>query len=388
MTEVIRTEYLKKMSDYFDRPDLIKIITGVRRSGKSTLMRQFGDILKEKGIGFLHLDMESMRYDIVSERDMYGYLSERSEEGGCILLDEVQIVSGWENVINTLRANGRNIYVTGSNAKVLSSEFSTIIAGRYVQIHVLPFSFKEFIERYPVTGTERTEYRFRQFMNCGGLPVIDLNDDVEKNLSISEGVYDSIVNRDIIARTGLNPGVVRRMTDFMYANTGNIITLDALRKGLGMLDRRTVERYLDAITDSFVFYKVKTYDLIGKKLMKVKAKYYPSDTGMRNVSVGHSDDNMPGILENVVFLELTRRGYDVVIGCYRDREVDFTVRKNGIIEFYQVSLTLKDKSTMERERRVLDNLPDDGKKIILTLDSDLPDSDSVQYVNAIDWLLE
>lgn len=388
--EIIRKSYIERLEEFKDRPDLVKIVTGVRRSGKSTLLAQFRQRLENKGESVVSIDLEEKRFSVTTKRELNSYVTElMTTPKDYILLDEVQYIAGWEDVVNTLRSNGANVYVTGSNAKVLSSEFSTIIAGRYAEIHVLPFSFSEFLERYPPKGDTRVEQRFDQYLVQGGMPIIDLDDSPRKNRTIMEGVYDSIVNRDVVSRSRMDPSTVRRMTDFMYSNVGNITTLESLASGSGIGDNRTVDRYLDALTDSFVFYKVNTFDLIGKKMMKVKAKYYASDTGLRNTALGHTDDNASGLLENIVFLELVRRGYDVVVGSYRDYEVDFTARSFGKTEYYQVAKTLADDSTIERKERPLRLLGDAGIKTVLTLDRDLPESrDGIRYLNIIDFLSE
>lgn len=388
--EIIRKSYIERLEEFEDRPDLVKIVTGVRRSGKSTLLAQFRQRLENKGENVVSIDLEEKRFSITTKRELNSYVTElMTTPKDYILLDEVQYIAGWEDVVNTLRSNGANVYITGSNAKVLSSEFSTIIAGRYAEIHVLPFSFSEFLERYPPKGDTRVEQRFDQYLVQGGMPIIDLDDSPRKNRTIMEGVYDSIVNRDVVSRSRMDPSTVRRMTDFMYSNVGNITTLESLASGSGIGDNRTVDRYLDALTDSFVFYKVNTFDLIGKKMMKVKAKYYASDTGLRNTALGHTDDNASGLLENIVFLELVRRGYDVVVGSYRDYEVDFTARSFGKTEYYQVAKTLAGDSTIERKERPLRLLGDAGIKTVLTLDRDLPESrDGIRYLNIIDFLSE
>ena len=389
MGELIRTEYLEKLDSFRDRPDLVKIITGVRRSGKSTILSQFRRRLESDGCNVLYMDMEKLSFVITSDREMYNYITESIPfEASYVLIDEVQFVRGWEKVVNSIRANGTNVYVTGSNAKVLSSDFTTMIGGRYAEIHVLPLSFKEFLERYPPKGAVRTEQRFDQYLKEGGLPIIDLDsDDPMKRRAIMDGVYDSIVGRDISVRSGMDIGTIRRLTSFLYSNVGNITTGDSLMDGSGISDRRTLEKYLDAVEDSYVFYRVDTYDLIGKRMMKVKAKYYSADIGLRNTALGHRMDDSSGLLENVVFLELKRRGYDVVVGSYRDYEVDFTVRKDGGVEFYQIVSTLADLSTISREERSLRLLKEIGRKRILTLDRNLPEAkDGIEYVNLIDWL--
>lgn len=389
MAELIRTEYLEKLDMFRDRPDLVKIITGVRRSGKSTILSQFRRRLESEGADVVHVDMEKLAFSVTSDREMHRYITgSMPSDDAFVLIDEVQSVKGWERVVNTLRANGANVYVTGSNAKVLSSDFTTVLGGRYVELHVLPLSFREFLERYPPKGDVRTEQRFDQYLAEGGLPIIDLDtDSPEKRRTILDGVYDSIVGRDIAVRSGMDPGTIRRLTAFLYSNIGNTTTGERMLSGSGISDRRTLEKYLDAVEDSFVFYRVDTYDLSGRRMMKIRAKYFSADTGLRNAALGRRMDDSSGLLENAVFLELKRRGYDVVVGSYRDYEVDFTARRDGRVEFYQVASTLADESTARREERPLRLLDDVGVKTILTLDRDLPDdSGGIRYVNLIDWL--
>lgn len=387
--EILRKEYLERMEVFENRPDLIKIITGVRRSGKSTLLRQFRQKLISTGENCFYVNLEDMVYRLTTGRELDSYISEMmASNNDFVLLDEVQLVDGWETAVNALRSRGANIYVTGSNAKLLSSEFSTLIAGRFVEIHVFPFSFSEFLVRYPPKGEVRTEQRFDQYARYGGLPIIDLDDPPYKNRAIMESVNDSIVGRDILSRSKLDPANVRRMTDFMYSNIGNVTTTDSLRSGSGIADIRTIDRYLEAITDSFVFYKVNSYDLVGKKMLKIKAKYFAADTGLRNTALHHTDDDSSGILENIVCLELLRRGYDVVVGSYRDYEVDFTARLDGNTEYYQVSKSITDERTKAREERPL-KLLKDGIKTVLTLDRNLPeDEDGIRYRNLVDFLLQ
>lgn len=388
MTELIREEYLSRLESFRDRPDIVKIITGVRRSGKSTILGQFRRRLESSGDDVVYANLEELAFTVDTDRELNAYIREsmRSKDA-YVLLDEVQMVRGWEKVVNALRAGGANVYVTGSNARVLSSDFTTIIGGRYVEIHVLPFSFKEFLMRYPPHGDVRTQQRFDQYLIEGGIPMVDLEDDPVKNRMIMDGVFDSIVSRDVTVRSGMDIQTVRRMTTFMYSNVGNLTTLESLMGGAGIGDRRTADRYLEAITDSYVFYRANRYDLIGKRLMKVSAKYFASDTGLRNTALSHTDDGASGLLENVVFLELKRRGYDVVVGSYRDYEVDFTVRKDGETGFIQVAKTLESGSTANREVRSLRLLKGSGDKVILTMDRDLPDADEgVRYVNLVDWL--
>lgn len=387
---VLRSEYLSKLESFKKNRDLIKIITGVRRSGKSILMKQFRKALEDEGENTIYVDLEEKRYILDSEMALYDNLRRNiSEKGTYVLLDEVQLVPGWERVVNTVRLEFEaNIYVTGSNAQMISSELGTHIAGRYVEISILPFSFKEFIMRYPTDDDNGYTQRFIQYLHWGGMPIIDLKDDESKNRAILRGVYDSVVNKDVRARMDIEQGLLENMTVFMMSNIGNLVSSNKISSGSLIGDPRTAEKYLKQLCECFIFYRADRYDIIGKKHLKTNAKFYAVDTGLRNTVLYGSERNDSALLENVVYLELIRRGYDVAVGSYKDREIDFTAWRGGEPEFYQVALTIADKSTADREFKSFKSMGPGFRRTVITLSRNFPEvPEGVKIVNAVDWML-
>lgn len=391
---VRRERYLRILDSYRSNPDIVKVVTGVRRCGKSELLRQFRQLLLDDGVperDVIHIDLEERRYVIDSERMMYEYIRGMiPSKGAYILLDEVQLVRGWERVVETLRLEfGANIYITGSNAQMVSSELGTHLTGRFVEISILPFSFREFTERYPVDADNGYTQRFIQYLRWGGMPIIDLGDDETKNRAILRGVYDSIVNNDIRMRVELDQSTLENVTAFMMSNIGNLVSRQAITRGAGIGDQRTVEKYLGELCRCFVFYKADRYDIIGRSHMATNAKFYTVDTGLRNTVLYGSEYNEAALLENAVFIELVRRGYRVAVGSYRNHEVDFTAWKGDEPEFYQVALSLHSGNTLEREVRTFRSMGAGARMFIVTLDRDPVDvPDGVDVVNAVDWMLD
>ena len=392
---VPRTEYIRQLDSFRKDVGLIKVITGVRRCGKSELMRQFRQHLMDDGVpegDIIYVDLERKRYVIDSERMLYETIrnSIRSEE--CyILLDEVQLVKGWERVVTTARNEfGANVYITGSNSKMLSDELGTHITGRFVQIHVMPFSFREFLQRYPIDPDNGHTQRFVQYMHWGGMPIIDLDDGNTKNRAILRGVYDSIVNHDIRPRVDLDQSILENVTSFMLSNTGNLTSAGRITEGALIGDPRTTEKYLYELCKCYIFYKSERYDIIGAKHMQSNAKYYPVDTGMMNTILYGHELNEAAMLECIVFLELVRRGYRVSVGSYRSREIDFTAwMEECPPEFYQVALRLDDRRTLDRELDSFRRMGVGCRKVLVTLDRDQYDvPDDVELVNVVDWLLD
>ncbi len=390
---VPRRQYISVLDSYRKNVDTVKIITGIRRSGKSVLMKQFRDHLLADGVperDIIYIDLEEKRYVIDSERMLYESVRNaiRSEEV-YVLLDEVQTVSGWERAIETVRLEFKaNMYITGSNSKMMSSELGTHLTGRFVEIHILPFSFSEFMSRYPIDADNGYTQRFRQYLRWGGMPIIDLSDDETKNRAILKGVYDSIVNNDIRRRVDMDQDILESVTAFMMSNIGNLVSAGNITKGALIGDVRTTEKYLGELCRCFIFYRADRYDIIGKEHMRVNAKFYAADTGMRNATLYGSEYNESALLENAVYLELLRRGYAVSVGSYNDKEVDFTAWKGGDPEFYQVTLSLKDKRTLDRETRTLKAIGTGSKRTIVTMDREFPDvPEGIEIVNAADWML-
>ena len=387
---ILRSEYLRQLDDCKKNRDLIKVITGVRRCGKSVLMKQFCKKLEAENEQVIYLDLEEKRFVIDSDRMLYQYIEDEIKSNGpYLLIDEVQIVSGWEKVVNSIRLkHNANVYITGSNAQIFSSELSTLIAGRYVEICVLPFSFKEFVERYPVSEDMGYTQRFEQYLRWRGMPIIDLNDDEPKNRAILGSVYDSIVNRDIRTHMSLEQGILDDMTVFMMSNIGNLVSSNAISKGAFIDDSRTVERYLTQLCKCHIFYRADKYDILGKKHLRTSAKFYAINTGLRNSVLYGREYNEAALLENAVYIELIRRGYKVSVGSYRDVEVDFTAWKDDVPEFYQVVLTLNSDRTKNREYKAFRTMAKDNRCTILTMDRECFDvPKGVKVVNAVDWML-
>lgn len=395
MKEVERTRYLKELNKWKDRPDIIKVVTGVRRSGKSTIMKQFIKRIDETTTdpeNILFINFESSDYDeIIDHRDLNTFIATKIKRDtrAYIFLDEVQRVKGWERSVNSLMVDyDADVYITGSNAYLLSSELSTYISGRYVEITVLPFSFSEFLKRYPTTQDIDRNSRFQQYIRTGGIPLTDPNKGDEYNAMILEAIYSSVLMKDVATRMGIRDlSGLNRISKFLLDNTGNTTNVDNIAKTTGLV-KKTVVRYMESLTDGFLFYKVERYDVIGKKLLNSHEKYYPVDTGFARAVLNRGRMDISRPLENIVFLELIRRKYRVHVGSFRDREVDFTAEKDGRVEYYQICLTMLDDNTFEREVRSLKAIDDNYPKIILSLDTivrDLPDG--LIHMNMIEWLL-
>lgn len=389
---VIRDQYLDVMMSYRDNRNLIKVLTGIRRCGKSVILEQFHQRLLESGVDpadIIFIDLERDRYVIDSERALYNRLtSDIKRNGPTILLDEVQLIKGWERVVDSIRIKyDADFYITGSNSETVSESLGTHLTGRYVEINIYPFSYREFLERYPVTSEIGYTQRLEQFLRYGGMPIIDLDDDWKKNKTILRGVYDSIINNDIRPRMDMDQSMLDNMTTFMISNIGNLTSYNNIAVNSLIGDPRTAEKYLSKLCECFIFYKADRYDLIGMKHMRTNAKFYLADTGFREAVLLSSEYNEGALLENAVFIELLRRRYDVCIGSYKDKEMDFAAWRDGEPEFYQVALSLADREVLRRELSSLKKL-DAVRKTVITMDRDLPDMpDGIQAVNAVDFFL-
>ena len=394
MTEeyVKRPSYIEQMMDYFDNRKIIKVLTGIRRCGKSVMMEQFRQYLLDSGIpekNVMLIDLEKMRYVIDSERMLYDYISSNIQsEEPIILIDEVQLIKGWERVVDSIRLKyDANIYITGSNSETVSESLGTHLTGRYVEINIFPFSFKEFLSRYPIDEENGYTQRFVQYLRFGGMPIIDLKDSQRKNRTILRGVYDSIINNDIRPNMEMNQSILDNMTSFMISNVGNLTSYGSIAGRSYVGDQRTIEKYLGKLCECYIFYKADKYDVIGGEHMKVNAKYYLADTGFRDAILLGSEYNEGAMLENAVFIELLRRGYRVSVGSYKDKEIDFTAWLDGEPEFYQVAWSIQDSKVLKREIGSIAKLG--GKRVLITMDRDLPDvPDGIEVINAVDFFME
>ena len=389
---VKRPSYIEQMMDYFDNRKIIKVLTGIRRCGKSVMMEQFRQYLLDSGIpekNVMLIDLEKMRYVIDSERMLYDYISSNIQsEEPIILIDEVQLIKGWERVVDSIRLKyDANIYITGSNSETVSESLGTHLTGRYVEINIFPFSFKEFLSRYPIDEENGYTQRFVQYLRFGGMPIIDLKDSQRKNRTILRGVYDSIINNDIRPNMEMDQSILDNMTSFMISNVGNLTSYGSIAGRSYVGDQRTIEKYLGKLCECYIFYKADKYDVIGGEHMKVNAKYYLADTGFRDAILLGSEYNEGAMLENAVFIELLRRGYRVSVGSYKDKEIDFTAWLDGEPEFYQVAWSIQDSKVLKREVGSIAKLG--GRRVLITMDRDPPDvPEGIEVINAVDFFME
>ena len=389
---VIRRDYLDKLIRYKDRTELIKIITGMRRCGKSTLMHQYMDVLVGEGIetdNIVHLRLDSKtNRSLLDEDKLYDHLiSKTSEKRTYFLLDEVQNVTGWERVVDSLMVDAdADIYVTGSNAYMLSTELSTFLTGRSISINMLPLSFAEFKE---LNGYENDEKAFDEYLSTGAMPILRKSMHRDDKFGVVGAIRSDIIVKDISLRNKLTDvAMLERIVDYLFSEIGNQISGNSISKEL-KIDNKTADNYLRMIRESLMFYRAKRYDLEGKIILTTPSKYYCTDLGMRNASVGEYSRNLGRSIENLVFLELLRRGYSVQTGRLNDMEIDFVADRGGAREYYQVSMTMLDESVQKRETRPFTKIKDGNRRVVLTMDRiGLGTYEGAEFVNIIDWLLK
>lgn len=381
--------------------EFIKVITGVRRSGKSTLLLMFKDYLvhhhvKEENI--IHINFESAMYDdIKNYKDLYQYIQKKiGKDKVYLLLDEVQNVEAWEKAINSFKVDfDIDIYITGSNAYLLSSELSTLLSGRYIEIKMYPLSFKEYLV-FNQYDNQNIEDKFYEYLRYGGLPAITLikNND-ELVLSYLNDIYNTIVKKDIIDRNNIkDSALLENIIKYLVTNIGSPISANKIsdylnsNKIVEKSNHQTIDNYLNMLEKSFIMYKADRTDIRSKSLLKTLGKYYISDTGIRNIILGFRNIDEGHLLENVVYLELLRRGYRVNIGKTNDYEVDFVAENPNDIKYFQVTKTLLNDEVKEREIRSLESINDNYEKIILTMDKPISkDYNGIKVMNIIEWLL-
>lgn len=399
MRLIKRKEYLQQLINWRDKK-VIKVITGVRRCGKSTLMDLYKSCLLEQGVAneqIISINFEDYDYiDLLEPRNFYAYVKERILSDGRMtycFFDEIQNVKDFERVVDSLYIKPNvDIYITGSNAYMLSSELATLLSGRYVEIKMLPLSFKEYVE---ASGDERELARkYRSYIETSSFPyVLDMKQDARVIREYLNGIYNTIVVKDITQRNKFpDTMMLESVLRFAYDNIGNILSTkkiaDTMTSDGRKIDTKTVEKYLNALMESYMLYQCKRYNIKGKQYLKTLDKYYAVDMGMRKVLLGSKAMDAGHILENIVYLELLRRGYDVYIGKVDDLEVDFVAMDDKGMTYYQVSATVRDEKTLKRELASLQSINDNYPKILLTLDDD-PEMEyaGIRKINALDWLL-
>ncbi len=403
-----RKHYLDLLVPFMNT-ELIKVLTGVRRSGKSVMLELIRNYLIEQGVKkeqFIILNFEELRYEpYLDYLELNKYLEEKiagNDSKSYIFLDEIQEVKNFEKVINSLQATYKNrvdIYVTGSNAKMLSGELATLLGGRYIQFEIYPFTFAEYsIGRKSIGEDKLDEQFFSAFILDGGMPFLVLqNFSYQERISYLSDVYNSIILKDIIERENIrDPELLRRLLNFVLANIGRTFSASSVQKYLKnegiKVSVNTILNYLAYAEAAYAIIPLKRFDLQGKKLLSTQMKYYVVDHGLRQAVIGRNEDDIELILENIVLLELISRSYEVFVGKTKQYEVDFVAEKkveSGLDRKYiQVSYLLATKETRTREFRPLREINDNYEKMVLSLDSFTSDSDGIHHRNLIAWLLD
>ena len=395
-----RTEYLEQLKRFKDK-DLIKVITGIRRCGKSTLFELFINYLKENGVKdeqIIKINLEDADYNFVDYKELYDFVTKKinSQKQYYIFLDEVQNVPKFQKAVDSLYIKKNvDVYITGSNAYLLSGELATLLSGRYVEIKMLPLSFKEYLSAFKNLDKSRYDY-FLDYMRNGGMPgnIPILQDNPNDLDTYLEGIFTTIVYKDIISRNNITDKMLlESVLKFIFDNIGSPISTKKISDTLtskGMsTSNHTVENYISAFIESFLIYKAERFDVKGKNLLARDYKYYVVDQGLRSYLLGKkADSDMGHILENIVYFELLRRCYKVYVGKVDDLEVDFVAENRDGIKYFQVALSVRDEKVLERELRSLQKTGDHYPKYLITLDMDLEtDYDGITKINAVDWLL-
>lgn len=391
---VKRQQYLEKLKKLKDL-QIIKVVTGFRRCGKSTLLTQFEEYLKECGVEssqIISINFEKIEFEhLQNYKAMYDYVVERlhPEKTTYIFLDEVQLVEDYQKAVDSLFVSDKvDLYITGSNARMLSGELATLLSGRYIEIEMLPLSFAEY---YELVGGDKRDAWKRYFTN-GGLPYTAYINDEDILHDYLLGIYNTVLLKDVVERKKIQDiPLLRSVVKFLFDNIGNIVSSKKISDSLVSYGRKTtsvtVENYIESLSEAYVVYKAERYDVKGKQHLKSLEKYYAVDMGLRKLLLGQKNTDIGHILENIVYFELVRRGFEVCIGKVDDLKIDFIAEKDGDKEYYQVSASVLDPNTFEREieplRRVHDNYP----KYIVTMDEITSNNEGIKQINVIDFLL-
>lgn len=394
-----REYYLNQLIESKDL-NLIKVITGVRRSGKSTLLLQYKNYLISQKIperNIIYINFESAEwYNIKNYEDLYLYIKNNISKGkNYILLDEVQNVESWEKAVNSMLVDiNCDIYITGSNAYLLSSELTTLLAGRVLTIKIYPFSFKEFIEEYPFEKNEDKYDKFDKYLKFGGMPMlVNMNDNEELMINYLNDIKEVVLKKDVINRNKIKDVVfLDNLIKYMASCIGNLTTpnsiSDFMQKNGSTVTNETVDSYLKMIENAYFIYRVPRYELKGKQLLKTQGKYYFVDNGLKNIVNGLSSYDSGSSFENLIYIELLRRGYEVYVGKYNDIEIDFIAIKPNEKIYYQVTRSLLDEKVEEREKNSLLAIKDNYRKIILTMDKvKNKQIEGIEVINIVDFLL-
>lgn len=397
-TQIKRNTYLEKLIEFKDT-EFIKVITGVRRSGKSSILLLFKQYLLTNGIddsqiifiNFEHPDFRNYNDDI----SLYNYLIQLTDKNQkyYFLFDEIQEVTSWQKLINGLRLKfDCDIYITGSNANLLSGELSTYLSGRYVEIKVMPLSFKEFLEFKEYNDNTKLDLYYDEYLNKGAFPSVILLKSENIVDDVIKGIYNSIILKDVMLRGSIKDGLLlEKLIAFIFDNIGNPVTSNSIANALSANGTKTrnetIDSYLQLLENSFIIYKANRFNIRGKEHLKGQSKYYCVDIGLRNITIGRNRGNYGSILENIVFLELIRRGYEVSIGKLDAIEIDFVCTKPNETVYYQVAYDIPKMS--DRETSNLLKIPDSYKKVVITANRMAVGSiDGIEVIHIVDFLLD
>lgn len=393
---IYREEYMNKLESYKDKK-IIKVLTGIRRCGKSTILNEFRNKLIKSGVSkkniiSINFDDNSNK-ELLNSQKLHDYILNKTDEStkNYIFLDEIQNVPEFEKCVDSLFLRDYlDIYMTGSNSYMLSGELATFLTGRYIQIHVLPLSFKEYLSYY---GENDELKKYNEYVMYGGFPYLINLEKTNEKLDYLDSIYNTVIMKDVINRKKVNDVLIlESICRFLFDNVGSNVSTKKISDTLASNGRKnsvhTIEEYLNSLIESYIIYKVNRFDIKGKQLLKTQEKYYLSDLGLRTYLLGKNyNKDLGHILENIIFLELKRRGYRIYIGKNDVNEVDFIVETEDDYMYIQVALSVRDEQTLERELKPLETISDHYKKYIITLDYDTNNYNGIKQISAIDFLL-
>lgn len=410
MIRIDRKEYLDFLVKSKDR-QIIKVVSGVRRCGKSTLFEIYKDFLLENGVAknqIISINFEDMDYEELTDyKKLYEYIKSKmiEDKRNYIFLDEIQHVDKFEKVVDSLFIKeNTDLYITGSNAYFMSGELATLLSGRYIELKMLPLSFKEYYQaKLEYEKLEQKENRisktliqyYNEYVVNSSFPyTLQLDSDLKNIHEYLSGIYNSVLLKDIVARLKISDVMrLESVVKYIFDNIGNLTSLSKIGNTLTSMgrktDAKTIEKYIRGLTDSLLVHEVSRYNIKGKEFLSTLSKYYVADLGLRQMILGNRNIDMGHILENVIYLELLRRKGNVYVGQFDKNEIDFVVINSNEIEYYQVALTVLDENTLKRELDAFKNIKDNYPKYLITLDDVMvnTDYDGIKVVNALEWLL-
>ena len=410
MIRIDRKEYLDFLVKSKDR-QIIKVVSGVRRCGKSTLFEIYKDFLLENGVAknqIISINFEDMDYEELTDyKKLYEYIKSKmiEDKRNYIFLDEIQHVDKFEKVVDSLFIKeNTDLYITGSNAYFMSGELATFLSGRYIELKMLPLSFKEYYQaKLEYEKLEQKENRilktliqyYNEYVVNSSFPyTLQLDSDLKNIHEYLSGIYNSVLLKDIVARLKISDVMrLESVVKYIFDNIGNLTSLSKIGNTLTSMgrktDAKTIEKYIRGLTDSLLVHEVSRYNIKGKEFLSTLSKYYVADLGLRQMILGNRNIDMGHILENVIYLELLRRKGNVYVGQFDKNEIDFVVINSNEIEYYQVALTVLDENTLKRELDAFKNIKDNYPKYLITLDDVMvnTDYDGIKVVNALEWLL-